>query len=246
MNSRRRQASSIRKSEQSPMNKRRIKEYEDNLVTINREIEKRRGRWMLSSLTWMDFEDVSQIIRIHIFQKWGQFDKSQPIEPWLNTVITNQIKNIVRNNYSSYVRPCLKCAASLPDEGCSVYKIQCSKCPLYAKWHEKKRSAYDVKVPLPIENHGHEIQKIQSESHSNPEINPELHLKIRTILKESEWVVYESIFINNESEDRVAKKMGFKTREKNRSPGYKQIKNITKSIIKKVKRAIESGDIDVY
>jgi len=39
--------------------------------------------------------------------------------------------------------------------------------------------------------------------------------------------------------------MGYKTSEKNRSPGYKQIKNIKKSIILKVKKLIKAEDSDI-
>jgi hypothetical protein len=39
--------------------------------------------------------------------------------------------------------------------------------------------------------------------------------------------------------------MGYKTTEKNRSAGYKQIKNLKKSIIQKVKKYIYSGEIDI-
>jgi len=37
----------------------------------------------------------------------------------------------------------------------------------------------------------------------------------------------------------VAKEMGYVTSEKNRKPGYKQIKNIKKSIIKKAKKIMD-------
>jgi hypothetical protein len=46
-------------------------------------------------------------------------------------------------------------------------------------------------------------------------------------------------------EEKVAKAMGYKTSEKNRSPGYKQLKNIKKSILKKAKSIIYDGDIDI-
>ena len=46
--------------------------------------------------------------------------------------------------------------------------------------------------------------------------------------------------ISQEEKD-VANSMGYVTSEKNRSPGYKQIKNIKKSIIKKVKSVLEQG-----
>ena len=42
----------------------------------------------------------------------------------------------------------------------------------------------------------------------------------------------------------LAKELNFKTTEKNRSPGYKQIKNIQKSIITKAKKILEKDDLD--
>ena len=46
-------------------------------------------------------------------------------------------------------------------------------------------------------------------------------------------IKYTYLYIENKDEDEVASLMGFKTTEKNRAPGYKQIKNLKKSIIKK-------------
>ena len=66
-----------------------------------------------------------------------------------------------------------------------------------------------------------------------------LHKKMKTILKANELQVYELLYIENLEEDEVAKKMGYKTSEKNRQPSYKQIKNIKKSILTKVKKEIE-------
>ena len=63
-------------------------------------------------------------------------------------------------------------------------------------------------------------------------------------LKPIEWKIYENLYIKNLSEAEVAKLMGYKTSEKNRSPGYKQIKNIKKSIILKVKKLIKEGEVD--
>ena len=41
----------------------------------------------------MDYDDVSQIIRLHIYKKWDMYDPAKPLAPWLNRIITNQIKN---------------------------------------------------------------------------------------------------------------------------------------------------------
>ena len=39
--------------------------------------------------------------------------------------------------------------------------------------------------------------------------------------------------------------MGYRTNEKNRVPGYKQIKNVKKSIIVKVKKILSDGEIEI-
>ena len=87
-------------------------EFENHIQVIDAEINKRRSKWNLSVLAWMDFQDVAQILRIHIYKKWHLYDQSKPLGPWLNRIISNQIKNLIRNNYGNYCRPCLKCAAA--------------------------------------------------------------------------------------------------------------------------------------
>ena len=106
--------------------------FEDYIDVIDEEIKKRRSKWKLTSITWMDFDDISQILRIHIYKKWHLYDPVKPLAPWLNRIITNQIKNLIRNNYGNYARPCLKCAASEGGDLCVIYEKQCSDCPLYA------------------------------------------------------------------------------------------------------------------
>ena len=72
--------------------------FEESFDLINQEIRKRTNKWSLSSLNWMDFDDVSQIIRLHIYEKWHLYDASKPLGPWLNRIISNQIKNLIRNH----------------------------------------------------------------------------------------------------------------------------------------------------
>ena len=64
------------------------------------------------------------------------------------------------------------------------------------------------------------------------------------ILKPIEWKVYKLLYIEHKSDEEAAKSMGYRTSEKNRIPGYKQIKNNKKSIIEKVRRVLEKGEID--
>ena len=102
--------------------------FEDSISIIDNEISKRRNKWNLSSLTWIDFDDVSQIIRIHIYKKWHLYNPKKPLAPWVNRIISNQIKNLIRNNYLNFIKPCAQCPEAEPDEGCKKFGKQCSNC----------------------------------------------------------------------------------------------------------------------
>lgn len=222
-----------------------IKPFEDFYSQINQEIQKRKYKWNLTALAWLDFDDVSQIIRIHIFKKWKLFDQSKPLLPWVNRIISNQIKNLIRNNYGNFARPCLKCAAADSVDGCSIYVSQCSKCPLFARWEKTKKRAYDAKLPVALENYNKEVFNMQTEQVDIEPAIQKLHRRMKMVLKPNEWIVYKYLYIDNLDEEKVAAFMGYRTSEKNRRPGYKQIKNIKKSIIAKARLLVEKGEIDI-
>jgi len=228
------------------MAKKKAPKYEDYSSVIDTEIAKRRTKWSLTALAWMDFDDVSQIIRIHIHKKWKLYDSSKPILPWINRIISNQLKNLIRNHYGNFSRPCLKCAAAESDDLCNIYVKQCSACPLYAHWEKFKKRAHDTKLALPLENHVKEVSS-QFEDSIDIEVTAEhMHDRMKTVLKPIEWTVYEVLYIKNKDEQEAAKVMGYSTSEKNRGPGYKHIKNIKKTIINKVKKMLSNGEIDIY
>jgi DNA-directed RNA polymerase specialized sigma subunit len=220
--------------------------FEDCIEKIDLEINKRRSRWNLTALSWMDFDDVSQIIRIHIFKKWHLYDQSKSLAPWINTLISNQIKNLIRNNYGNYCRPCLKCAAAESDSLCYIYGTQCSSCPLFAQWEKTKKAAYLTKLPSPLESVGHETENMEMKEFDFDAVLKRLNTKLKDKLKTNEWIVYENLYLKNKNEQEVAKILGYKTSEKNRSPGYKQIKNLQKNIILKAKKFIKRGDVDIF
>jgi len=215
--------------------------FEDCIEQIDIEINKRRGRWNLTALSWMDFDDVSQIIRVHIFKKWHLYDQSKSLAPWINTLISNQIKNLIRNNYGNYCRPCLKCAAAESESLCYIYGTQNSSCPLFAQWEKTKKAAYLTKLPSPLESVEHETENMELKEFDFDEILKRLNKHLKKKLKVNEWIVYENLYLKNKTEQEVAKILGYKTSEKNRSPGYKQIKNIKKSIIEKAKEIVSDN-----
>jgi len=212
---------------------------------INAEISKRKNKWTLSALNWLDFEDVSQIIRFHIYKKWELYDVKKPMLPWINRIISNQIKNLIRNNYGNYARPCLRCAAAIGENGCRIYKNQNSDCPMFKNWYKTKKNAYDLKMAVSIEDHSFEINNQPCNSSDIKRASENLHIKMREILKPIEWKVYELLYINNKSEEQVCKFLNFKY-DKNAKTAYnKQLRNIQKSIIKKAKESLANGEIDL-
>jgi len=221
--------------------------FEDCLDMINVEIAKRRSKWQLDSISWMDYDDVAQILRFHIYKKWHLFDQTKNPKPWVRTIITNQIKNLIRNNYSNFVKPCNRCEAVSGEKGCTIYGEQSSSCPLYKNWEKNKKSGLQTKFALSLENQTQETYYIANNKSLDIEISSRnLHKRMEEILKPHEWTIYQYLYIDNLSELEVAKKMGYKTTEKNRSPGYKQIKNVKKRIVSMAKKAIENDEIDIY
>ena len=220
-------------------------QFEDYIEQIDAEIKKRKSKWNLTALAWMDFDDVSQILRIHIFKKWHLYDTKKPLNPWINRIISNQIKNLIRNNYGNYCRPCLKCAAAESGDLCYIYVKQCESCALFANWVRTKKQAYDAKLPVSINEHSAEINMTEYKDIDIIVLMKRLNEKMRQALKPAEWKIYKALYIDNLSEEKAASLMGYKTNEKNRVPGYKQIKNVKKSIIQKVKRIIANGEIEI-
>jgi hypothetical protein len=220
--------------------------FESLIDIIDSEIIKRKNKWNLTAINWMDFHDVAQILRIHIHKKWHLYDHKKPLAPWVNRIISNQIKNLIRNNYSNFTRPCLKCAAAEGEDGCAIYSNQCNACPLYANWEKSKKNAHDTKLTLSIENHSQEINDMPMDHFNLEKTANNIHIKMQKVLKPIEWKVYQHLYIEGKDEEQTAKLMGYRTSEKNRIAGYKQIKNIKKIIIFKVKKHLYNGDIDLY
>lgn len=226
------------------MKKNKLK-FEKNLDLINAEILKRKNKWTLSALNWIDFEDVAQIVRFHLYKKWDLYDPAKPILPWINRIISNQIKNIIRNNYGNYARPCLKCAASLGDSGCRIYGEQNSICPMYENWKNTKKNAYDIKMAVSIEDHPAEINNRSQESLDIQKATANLNIVMQKVLKPMEWQVYDLLYIQLKNEEQVCRILKLKF-DKNSKTGYnKQLRNIQKSIIKKAKFVIRNGEIDL-
>lgn len=235
------------------MNKRK-KKFEDMYEVINQVIKKRQGKWKLRAITWFDFDDIEQIIKLHIYKKWHLWDQSRPIEPWVNRIVTNQIRNIIRNTYSAFAKPCSSCPFNQNKQaydnhlenscGFTPSKKQCNECPLYSKWEKTKKNAYDLKITVSLENHkNYHSSLIENESYNFLDAEQKLHLLMKQHLNDKYFFIYKMFFIDGLSDEQVARFLKFKTTEKGRKAGYKQIKNLRKMLYLKAKTLLEKNDI---
>jgi DNA-directed RNA polymerase specialized sigma24 family protein len=232
---------------------RKKKKFEDMYEIIDQVIKKRKNKWKLKAITWFDFEDIEQIIKVHIYKKWHLWDQSRAIEPWVNRIVTNQIRNIIRNNYTSFARPCLSCPFNQNKEndlgldftcGFTPSGKQCNECPLYAKWEKLKKSAYDIKITVSLENHKNYFSNFESvASYNYKEAEKKLHDLMKNHLSDKHFLIYKMFFIDNLSDDQIAKILKFKTSEKGRKAGYKQIKNLKKMLYLKAKFLMGENDL---
>ena len=223
--------------------------YEDFSEIIDQELRKRSKNWFLTSVSWVDFDDVCQIIRAHIHKKWDQWDQSRPIKPWLNKIIANQMKNILRNHYSNYARPCLNCPFNSDAEYhlCSFTESgeQDKTCPLYKKWEQSKKHAFNVKITLSLEHHIHEVDS-SPEGYLGMDLQSATSRLIGELKKElnsRQFQAFNLLFIDNLTDEEVADKMGFKSTEVGRKAGYKQIKNLKKTLKDKAARILKNKGI---
>jgi RNA polymerase sigma factor (sigma-70 family) len=221
------------------------KSFVENIDKIDFLLERQRKKWMLKAINWMDYDDVKQIIRIHIFRKMHLWNKDKSFEPWVSTIINNQIKNLLRNNYKNFARPCLGCPHNAGGADCTltISGEQDSSCSLYKKWSEKKQSGYNMKLPVPLENHIHEIEIGERDGINMEEIIPRIKDKMRERLNGRYYTAFKMLFIETKTEEEVADYMGYRTNEKNRKAGYKQIKNLKDMFRSKIIEILENEDI---
>jgi hypothetical protein len=233
--------------------------FESKLDEINEVILSNRFRWRLNSISWMDFDDVAQQLRIHIFKKWHLWDQSMPLKPWVSRIVYNQIINLIRNNYTIYARPCVTCKWNQGGNLCELYGEQSSECGLYSKWEGGKKLAYEINNPMSIQgtNSSFAHDEHQNSTMGGPPndflqipdggnsfadmdgMRDELHEKLKKKLNKIQLKAYELIFVEHMDEEEVARLLGYHTTEYKRSPGYKQIKNLKKQIYKIAKECLD-------
>ena len=218
--------------------------YEDFSDIIDTAIKKQRCKWRLNAVKWFDFEDVSQIIKLHIAKKWHMWDQTRPLEPWIGRIISNQIRNLVRNHYGNYVKPCANCKFAR-GEGCTftVAQKQDSTCELYAKWEKSKKSGLELKIPLSTEDFTKEVQGRPYTDFDFTASLKRLNFYMEIKLTDTHYIAYHMLYFEDKSEEDVARFMGYKISPQKKKLGYRQVKNLKKKFLEIALEILENNDI---
>lgn len=222
--------------------------FEDKIDVINQIIYKKQGQWNLYAISYMDYSDVAQIIRAHIYEKWDKWDQSRPLEKWLTTVVSHQIINIKRNNLGKFISPCSNCPFDKGEDECGFSKSgkKTTECPEYKKWIKKKKSGHALKLASSIyHDDGSEVQNLEANSATYDLDNKvdKFHEVMLKTLPDKLKFVYTALYIDHKPDSYVAEQLKLKCSEPNRAPGYKQIANYKTEIIRIAKSVLKTEDI---
>ena len=221
--------------------------FEDKREDLDQLLLKYRPKWQLSALAWLDYDDVCQIIRLHIYNKWHLWDQSRPFKPWASMIISNQIKNLIRNNYTSFAKPCLRCQYNMGGTLCDWTKSgdQDRTCADFEKWKKKKERAYNIKLPLTLDDGVATLNTSSIKDQVDYKLSSgRLHELVMGQLSERHKAIYAMLYIDHKDETEVAKKFGFKgDSTKRKTIRYKQISNLKKKFYRIAIKIMEDNDI---
>jgi hypothetical protein len=222
--------------------------FEDQIEIINTVIAKRRNKWQLRAILDIDYEDVTQILKCHIYKQWRLWDQSRPLPQWLNKVISNQLKNLIRNIYGKFAPPCKDCPFnSRLGDGClfTASGVKSAECSLYKKWEKNKKNGYNLLLAPSIDdpNNDSGVLDMATISFDMDNASERFHIEMKKHLTPKMWLAYDLIYIKGLTDDIVAKELGLKTNEEGRKPGYKQLLNIRSKIIKIAKLVVREFDV---
>jgi hypothetical protein len=98
-------------------------------------------------------------------------------------------------------------------------------------------------MPVTIENHRQELESCVDNSTFSFMSVELLNNEMQKVLTCKQYTAYVMLFFEKVNEEDVAKFMGYKTNEKNRMIGYKQIKNLKKLFREKASEILHNQDI---
>lgn len=230
----------------------KIKIFEDVQAEIDSILASKRSFWNLNSISHVDFDDICQIIRVHIFTKFDQWNQDLPFTPWANKTVSRQIINLKKKYYGRLAPPCQGCQFNMGGGQCSFTKSgsKSSECPDYAKWEITKGVGYKLllaeSTDKAYDSDPDGESQITLESNNSPDYaaaSDRLHQLVMAGLPAKMQKLYRWLYIEHRSDEFISQAMNFKTSEEGKLPGYRQITNIKRVLIGRAKEIIKEIDI---
>lgn len=218
--------------------------FEDSYQKIEWEIEKRRPTWTYN-YAWMDYDDVKMMILDHINKKWYLYDNKFPLLNWVNRIISNQIKNLIRNLYGHFAPPCASCIHYFHDGSCGLYGKPSKKCDLYSEWSLKKREKFNIRMAVTAENHKKEISEIHSQEIDFIKSFDSIIVIAKRELNPVELKVFNFLYVDHKSDLEVMRILNYKPVVIDNKKYCKQLDIIKRRIIEKIKKNRNEIDISI-
>lgn len=224
--------------------------FENSIDFIKSQIAKRKSTWRLTSV--FDWEDVESMLLNRIYTKFHLYNSEKgPLEHWTNTVITSFIKNLLRDNLTKFIRPCIKsqnglsCVFNLGGTSCGYTKsgTQCGECKLYANWQSKKESQFNIKASLPLENHSQEINNKHGDFIDIEKAKKVIDEKIKSKLNRREKKIYRLLYIDFMTAQEASDFLVKENSKLYKGESYAKILEFQKKVIKLSKEIINQEDL---
>ena len=218
--------------------------FEEIANQISTQIDQHKGKWRLTAVLW---EDCRQMILTKVWLKYDQFDPQKgELSHWLSPVIVNALRNIYRDNHACFSRPCIQgCQWNLGGDNCEKTSTgkQCSECPIYRDWEQRKLSHFNVKQTLPLDNHGQDVSSQQSDFLDINGAKQVIDGEMKKRLTKQEWKIYKMIYIQGKCEKEAGKTLGLKKSKHKMGPGYLQVLGMKKIFVETAKEIIEQHNL---
>lgn len=219
-----------------------VRLYEQYKVVIDKEIGKRVFRWKLTSLAYIDLSDIAQLLNLHVVTKIHLYDEEKsPFSHWVNRLLSNRLKNLFRDHYQSFSKPCDKCQFNGGGSTCTVFGKQSDTCSDYAAWFKSKRfkmeiaMAHSISAPRLTDEHDQIHQEINDKTSDFTDFEtkiPEFNTLLKAKLRPLEWRAYTYLFIDHMTDIQAAKLLNYSVDGGKNSKGYKTILKIKTKIYK--------------
>lgn len=199
----------------------------------------------------MSFEDVSQIIRTHIYHKFHKWNPEKgKFSTWAKRVISNQIINIKKKNFLRFQSPCSDCPFNMGDNRCGQNPSgkKNEECEKFRKWAKTKASGQSLVSPASLderyEDESHELKiQVSGDILDLTEATERLHKLMMATLKDNFRIFYELRYLKGLPDEAISLAFGFTTSEEGRLPGYRQIYNMEAEIRQTARYIVSTKDI---